>query len=215
MILKMLEFLYAFVGIINLGIMLCLLRSYLKFKESRIYKIIMELDELLETQNETMTKQHRENQHRDRLVVLAAGGQLGKHTAEQVDAMDDTEIEKIYAQYETRLGAQMTKTLGQSALQLYAMVAGKVLPITDESLLVQDLENDPFVQHALSSAACELYYRFGMYLAPLTAALTTARHCSWQCRFEENKNDYKNIEHNDDKNGHGSGNESGHESEGS
>ena len=43
--------------------------------------------------------------------------------------------------------------------------------------LIADLEGDPFVRHALSNATCELYYRYGMFLAPLTAALTTLKHC--------------------------------------
>ena len=121
---------------------------------------------------------------RTRLAALASGGQakqyLGKTlTADQVDAMEDEEIEKLYARYEARLGATMTKTLGQAALQLYVGLASRFLPIPTGNLpnLVADLEADPFVGHALSSASCELYHRYGMYLAPLTAALTTARHC--------------------------------------
>ena len=40
-------------------------------------------------------------------------------------------------------------------------------------------ESDPFVGHALSCATCELYHRYGMFLAPLTAALTTLKHCQF------------------------------------
>jgi len=43
--------------------------------------------------------------------------------------------------------------------------------------LVADLEQDPFVSSALQTACCELYYRYGMYLAPLTTAVTTVKHC--------------------------------------
>ena len=127
---------------------------------------------------------------RERLAALAAGGQAQKYlgtarrlTAEQIDVMDDDEIEKLYARYEARLGAAMTKTLGQAALQLYTGLASVLLPIPPENQpkLAADLEADPFVGHALSSASCELYHRYGMYLAPLTAALTTAKHC----RFEQ------------------------------
>jgi hypothetical protein len=51
-----------------------------------------------------------------------------------------------------------------------------LLPIPPENqpTLVADLEADPFVGHALSSATCEQYHHYGMYPAPLTAALTTA-----------------------------------------
>eukprot|EP00061_Rhincodon_typus_P018089 g47112.t1 len=118
---------------------------------------------------------------REKLAALAAGGQtrqyLGKpFTIDQIDAMGDEEVEKLYARYEVRLGAAMTKTPGQAALQLYAVVAGMVLPIPPENQpkLVVDLEANPLVWHALSSATCVLYHRYGMYLAPLTAALTTA-----------------------------------------
>ena len=45
--------------------------------------------------------------------------------------------------------------------------------------LVADLEADPFVGHAMSHVTCELYHRYGMFLAPLTAALSTAKYCQF------------------------------------
>ena len=129
----------------------------------------------------TDTKYH---QHRERLAALAAGGRarqyLGKAlSVDQVDNMEDEEVEKLYGRYEARLGAAMTKTLGAAALQLYTSVASMFLPIPPEEQpeLLAELEADPFVEHAVSSATCEMYHRFGMYLAPVTAALTTLRHC--------------------------------------
>ena len=73
----------------------------------------------------------------------------------------------------------MTKTLGSTALQLYAGVASMFLPIPAENQpgLIADLEGDPFVGQALSSATCELYHRYGIFLVPLTAVLTTMKHC--------------------------------------
>lgn len=130
---------------------------------------------------------NRPEDKRERLAALVAGGKasqyLGKAlTADQVDSMDDNDIEKLYARYEARLGAAMTKTLGQAVLQLYSCVASMFLPIPLENQpkLVADLETDPFVGHALSSATCGLYHRYGMYLAPLTAALTTAKYCQFR-----------------------------------
>ena len=124
------------------------------------------------------------HQHRERLAALAAGGRarqyLGKVlSVDQVDNMGEDEVEKLYGRYEARLGAAMTKTLGAAALQLYTSVASMLLPIPPEEqpVLLADLEADPFVEHAVSSATCEMYHRFGMYLAPMTAALTTLRHC--------------------------------------
>ena len=123
-------------------------------------------------------------QHRERLAALAAGGRalqyLGKALSiDQIDNMEEEEVEKLYGRYEARLGAAMTKTLGAAALQLYTSVASMFLPIPPEEQpeLLAELEADPFVEHAVSGATCELYHRFGMYLAPLTAGLTTLRHC--------------------------------------
>ena len=124
---------------------------------------------------------------RDRLAALAAGGQarqyLGKNlSTDQIDEMSEDEVGRLYSRYEARLGATMTKTLGQSFLELYAIAAGTVLPIPMEnkSRLITDLEEDPFVSNALNSFTCELYHRYGMFLAPLTTALTTYRHCQFE-----------------------------------
>ena len=69
--------------------------------------------------------------------------------------------------YETQLRSSMTKTLGQVAIQLYSTAIGRFLPIPPESQpkLASDLEADPFVSHAMTTAACELYYRYGFYMA--------------------------------------------------
>ena len=135
-------------------------------------------------------------EQRDRLAIIAAGGQarqyLGKSlSVEEIDKMGDDEVRKIYTCYEARLGVCMTKTLGKAVLQLYTTVATMFLPIPPENRqpLMEDLESDPFVDHALNSTACELYYRYGKLLAPITAALTTAKYCQFghQCprRIEE------------------------------
>jgi len=122
---------------------------------------------------------------RARLAALTAGGQLKMsfkgHTlsVERVDSMTDAEIEELHTRYEARLGVAMSKSLGSSLLRMYANVASMVFPLPPERLpdLVADLENDPFVSSALNSACCQLYFRYGFYLAPLSAALTTAKHC--------------------------------------
>ena len=135
--------------------------------------------------NSTVPSEHTQ-QHHERLASLVAGGQakqyLGKAlTVDQIDSLDEDEVEKLCTHYEARLGAAMTKTQGHATLQLYSGVVSMFLPIPPESqlALVHDLEAHLFVGHALSSATCELYHRYGMFLAPLTAALTTARHCQF------------------------------------
>ena len=49
---------------------------------------------------------------------------------------------------------------------------------------MKDLENNPFLNSALQRATCELYYRFGSFLAPLSVGIITSRHYL----YERNKN---------------------------
>ena len=83
----------------------------------------------------------------------------------------------------------MTKMLGSAALQLYAGMASMFFPIENQPALLADLEADPFVGHALSSATCELYHRYGTFLEPLTAALTTMKHCQFEHQCPQTIND--------------------------
>ena len=67
----------------------------------------------------------RWREQRDRLAIIAAGGQARKYlgkslSLEEIDKMDDDEVRKIYTRYEARLGVCMTKTLGEGcAAALY------------------------------------------------------------------------------------------------
>ena len=125
---------------------------------------------------------------RERLAALVAGGQSQQYlgigyTIEQIDSLPPDKVERLYICYESRLGAVMTKTLGQAVIQLYTAAIGRVFPKIqpeDLSALTADLNADLFLGHALNGACCELYHRYGMWLAPLTTVLTTAKHC----RFE-------------------------------
>ena len=128
-------------------------------------------------------------EQRDKLAIIAAGGQARKYlgkslSVEEIDKMDDDEVRKIYNRYEARLGVCMTKTLGKAALQLYTTVATMFLPIPPENR--QPLMEDLIVDRVLNSTACELYYRYGNLLAPITVALTTAKYCQFGHRCPKN-----------------------------
>ena len=55
------------------------------------------------------------------------------------------------------------------------------LGISDQDALSEDLENDPFLNAALQRFTCELYYRFGSFLAPLSVGIITSRHYLHEC----------------------------------
>ncbi|CAC5383095.1 unnamed protein product [Mytilus coruscus] len=89
--------------------------------------------------------------------------------------MTTEQINKLYCKYEARLGASMTKTLGNSFINLYVMGVSKFFKVVNPPILIQDLEEDPFINNALTNTCCELYYRYGMYLAPFTAILNNSK----------------------------------------
>ena len=67
--------------------------------------------------------------------------------------------------YESVLSAQMTKSLGKSVINLYSNIACSVLGVGNQQDVSNDLERDPFLNTALQRFTCDLYYRFGAFLA--------------------------------------------------
>ena len=111
--------------------------------------------------------------------------------------MTPQEFDKLYCRYEARLGASMTKTLCNSFINLYVTGVSKYFNVINPPKLLEDVLEDPFINHTLTSICCELYYKYGVYLAPFTAMLTTAKHIN----FNKNKNA---IVKNGDPGNHGS-----------
>ena len=85
-------------------------------------------------------------------------------------------MDKLFNNYEAQLSGQMVKSLGRSIINMYSMGACAALGISNQDVLIEDLENDPFLNSALQRFTCELYYRFGSFLAPLSVGIITSRH---------------------------------------
>ena len=102
---------------------------------------------------------------------------LGKvYTEEKIKELNEEEVEKLFNNYEAKLSGQMVKSLGKSIINMYSMGACAALGISNQDALSEDLENDPFLNSALQRFTCELYYRFGSFLAPLSVGIITSRH---------------------------------------
>ena len=111
---------------------------------------------------------------------------LGKvYTEEKINELDAQVVDKLFNNYEAKLSGQMVKSLGHSIINMYSMGACAALGISNQDALSEDLENDPFLNSALQRFTCELYYRFGSFLAPLSIGLITSRHYL----SEHNKNE--------------------------
>ena len=70
----------------------------------------------------------------------------------------------------------MVKSLGCSIINMYSMGACAALGISNQDVLSEDLENDLFLNSALQRFTCELYYRFGSFLALLSTGIIISRH---------------------------------------
>ena len=90
-------------------------------------------------------------------------------------------MDKLFNNYEAKLSGQMIKSLGKSNINMYSMRACAALGISNQDALSEDLESDPFLNSALQRFTCELYYRLGSFLAPLSAGLITSRHHLSEC----------------------------------
>ena len=118
---------------------------------------------------------------RERLVACVLSGTskmyLGKeYTETQINEMDCTNVNTLLNRYESVLSAQMTKSLGKSVIYLYSNIACSVLGVGNQQELSIDLESDPFLNTALQRFTCDLYYRFGTLLAPISVGIITGKH---------------------------------------
>ena len=102
---------------------------------------------------------------------------LGKeYTEEQINKMDCNDVNTLLNRYESVLSAQMTKSLGKSVINIYSNLACSVLRVGNQQELSTDLECDPFLNTAMQRFTCDLYYRFGALLAPVTVEIITGKH---------------------------------------
>ena len=212
MLLELVTILSALVNITVGGVVLF---SYFRIKNI-IFKIKMNVEELLKINVLDLPEDKdvgspscsdlnvEGDTKRERLSAIIAGGRgelyIGRDLQiSDIDAMTKEEVNKLYCRYEARLGASMTKTLGtsNSFINLYVMGVSNYFNVTNPPKLIEDLEEDPFINHALTTACCELYYKYGMYLAPFTAFLTTAKNIDFSTGSEicknKNKNENENI----------------------
>ena len=139
---------------------------------------------LLKMAEEIFSSPQSETKRHKLLKYILTGNSklyLGKvYTEEQLTKLSKEEVEKLFNNYEAKLSGQMVKSLGHSIINMYLMGACAVLGISNQDALSEDLENDPFLNSALQRFTCELYYRFGLFLAPLSIGIITSRHYFYQ-----------------------------------
>ena len=118
---------------------------------------------------------------RERLVACVLSGNsktyLGKeYTEQKINEMDCTNVNTLLNRYKSVLSAQMTKSLGKSIINLYSNIACSVLGVGNQQELSTDLESNPFLNTAMQRFTCDLYYRFGAFLVPVSVCIITGKH---------------------------------------
>ena len=146
--------------------------EFLKSKRGRRKKADTKMNELED--NDVRDK-------RERLVACVLSGNskvhLGKEYIEQlINEMDYNSINTLLNRYESVLSSQMTKSLGKSVINLYSNLACSLLGVGNQQDLSTDLECDPFLNTAMQRFTCDLYYRFGALLAPVSVGIITGKH---------------------------------------
>ena len=154
---------------------------YLYFRVKRYLTILKMAEELTIDNLGYETSDLQADSRRQKLLECVLTGNsklyLGKvYTEGKIKELKEEEVEKLFNNYEAKLSGQMVKSLGRSIINMYSMGACSVLGISDKDALSEDLENDPFLNSALQRFTCELYYRFGSFLAPLSVGLITSKH---------------------------------------
>ena len=159
---------------------------YLYIRIKRYLPILKMAEELIS--NLGYESPQSDTKHQKLLECVLTGNSklyLGKaYTEDQLTKLNEEEVEKLFNNYEAKLSGQMVKSLGCLIINMYSMGACAALGISDQDAVSEDLENDPFLNSALQRATCKLYYRFGSFLAPLSAGIITSRHYL----YEHNKN---------------------------
>ena len=135
---------------------------------------------LFKMAEEIFSSPQSDTKHQKLLECVLTGNSklyLGKvYTEDQLAKLNEEEVEKLFNNYEAKLSGQMVKSLGKSIINMYSMGACSVLGITNQDVLSEEVENDPFLNSALQRFTCELYYRFGSFLAPLSIGIIKSRH---------------------------------------
>ena len=146
--------------------------EFLKAKRGRKKKADTKMNELED--NDIKEK-------KERLAACVLSGNskmyLGKeYTEEQIIRWTVTMSITLLNRYKSILSAQMTKSLGKSVINLHSNIACSVLGVGNQQELSTDLECDPFLNTAMQRFTCNLYYRFGALLTPVSVGIITGKH---------------------------------------
>ena len=120
---------------------------------------------------------------REQLAVLVSTGKskeaIGVQlTHEQLKRLTDKEVEKYYKRYESFVGSKTTESMVDSLLTLLTRGLQMVVEIDDIDAMKKELKEDFIINKEMTDFVGSLSLKYGKFLAPISAALITAKHIS-------------------------------------
>ena len=126
---------------------------------------------------------------REQLAVLVSTGKAKKAigvqlTHEQLKRLTDKEVEKYYKRYETFVGSKTTKSMVDSLLTLLTRGLQMVVEIDDIDAMKKELKEDFIINKEMTDFVGGLSLKYGKFLAPISAALITAKHIDFNSHLQ-------------------------------
>ena len=127
---------------------------------------------------------------REQLAVLVSTGKakevIGVHlTHEQLKRLTDKEVEKYYKRYETFVGSKTTESIVDSLLTLLTRGLEMVVKIDDIDAMKKELKEDYIINKEMTDFVGGLTLKYGKFLAPISAALITAKHIDFNSHLKK------------------------------
>ena len=128
---------------------------------------------------------------REQLAVLVSTGKskeaIGVQlTHEQLKRLTDKEVEKYYKRYETFVGSKTTESMVDNLLTLVTRALQMVIEIDDVDAMKKELKEDFIINKEMTNFVGSLSLKYGKFLAPISAALITAKHIDFNSHLEKN-----------------------------
>ena len=126
---------------------------------------------------------------REQLAVLVSTGKAKEAigvqlTHEQLKRLTDKEVEKYYKRYETFVGSKTTESMVDSLLTLLTRGLKMVVEIDDIDAMKKELKEDYIINKEMTDFVGSLALKYGKFLAPISAALITAKHIDFNSHLD-------------------------------
>ena len=123
--------------------------------------------------------------YKSRIEVVVKGGKSEHYFDKQlllddVEKLNNEEIKELYVIYETKRGGEITKSLGNTLINILTHVAGELVKLQstyelDTKQLNDELNENELLKESLNECACESYHMFGGWLVPITVGASVMK----------------------------------------